>query len=48
MAYKLKTALGKAIYRARKCTVEPVMGIIKEVAYRAPPVLVARGTGGGW
>jgi transposase len=31
MAYKLKTALGKAIYKARKCTVEPVIGIIKEV-----------------
>jgi transposase len=31
MAYKLKTALGKAIYRLRKCTVEPVIGIIKEV-----------------
>jgi Transposase DDE domain len=31
MAYKLKTSLGKAIYRARKCTVEPVIGIIKEV-----------------
>jgi Transposase DDE domain len=31
MAYKLKTAVGKAIYRARKCTVEPVIGIIKEV-----------------
>jgi transposase len=31
MAYKLKTALGKAIYRARKCTVEPVLGIITEV-----------------
>src|SRR6266516_4480611 len=31
MAYKLKTALGKAIYRARKYTVEPVIGIIKEV-----------------
>ncbi len=31
MAYKLKTTLGKAIYRARKCTVEPVIGIIKEV-----------------
>jgi len=31
MAYKLKTALGKAIYGARKCTVEPVLGIIKEV-----------------
>ena len=31
MAYKLRTALGKAIYGARKCTVEPVIGIIKEV-----------------
>jgi transposase len=31
MAYKLKTVLGQAIYRARKCTVEPVIGIIKEV-----------------
>jgi transposase len=31
MAYKLQTALGRAIYAARKCTVEPVIGIIKEV-----------------
>jgi hypothetical protein len=31
MAYKLRTALGKAIYGARKCTVEPVIGIIKEI-----------------
>ncbi|HTD19161.1 MAG TPA: transposase [Ktedonobacteraceae bacterium] len=31
MAYKLKTAIGQAIYRVRKCTVEPVIGIIKEV-----------------
>jgi len=31
MAYKLKTAAGEAIYRLRKCTVEPVIGIIKEV-----------------
>jgi hypothetical protein len=31
MAYKLRTALGKAIYGARKCSVEPVIGIIKEV-----------------
>jgi transposase len=31
MAYKLNTAVGKAIYRARKCTVEPVLGIITEV-----------------
>jgi hypothetical protein len=31
MAYRLQTAAGKAIYRLRKCTVEPVIGIIKEV-----------------
>jgi hypothetical protein len=30
MASKLKTEAGKAIYRLRKCTVEPVIGIIKE------------------
>jgi hypothetical protein len=30
MAYKLKTDEGQAIYRLRKCTVEPVIGIIKE------------------
>ncbi len=30
-AYKLHTAVGKAIYRLRKCTVEPVVGVIKEV-----------------
>lgn len=30
MAYKLKTDMGKAIYRLRKCTGEPVIGIIKE------------------
>ena len=31
MAYKLTTAAGKAIYRRRKCTIEPVFGQIKEV-----------------
>ncbi len=31
MAYQLQTEIGKAIYRLRKCTVEPVIGIIKEV-----------------
>jgi hypothetical protein len=30
MAYKLRTSIGQAIYRLRKCTVEPVIGIIKE------------------
>ena len=31
MAYQLQTEIGKRIYRLRKCTVEPVIGIIKEV-----------------
>ncbi len=31
MAYQLRTDIGQAIYRLRKCTVEPVIGIIKEV-----------------
>lgn len=31
MAYKLQTAVGQALYRLRKSTVEPVIGIIKEV-----------------
>ena len=31
MAYKLKTVVGQALYRLRKCTVEPVIGIVKEV-----------------
>jgi hypothetical protein len=31
MAYKLRTEIGQAVYRLRKCTVEPVIGIIKEV-----------------
>lgn len=30
MAYKLRTEIGQAIYRLRKCTVEPVIGLIKE------------------
>ena len=31
MAYKLQTEIGRAIYRLRKMTVEPVVGLIKEV-----------------
>jgi transposase len=31
MAYKLRTEVGQAIYRLRKSTVEPVIGIIKEI-----------------
>jgi transposase len=31
MAYKLQTDIGQAIYRLRKSTIEPVIGIIKEI-----------------
>jgi len=31
MAYKLHSPAGKAIYRLRKCTVEPVFGIVKAI-----------------
>ena len=31
MAYKLQTQIGQTIYRLRKCTVEPIIGIIKEI-----------------
>lgn len=31
MAYKLQTDTGQAIYRLHKSTIEPVIGIIKEV-----------------
>ena len=31
MAYKLQTDIGQAIYRLRKSTIEPTIGIIKEV-----------------
>jgi hypothetical protein len=30
MVYKLQTEEGKAFYGLRKCTVEPIIGIIKE------------------
>ena len=31
LKHRLKTVAGKAIYATRKCTVEPVFGIIKSV-----------------
>ncbi len=31
IAYQLQTQIGQAIYRLRKCTVAPVIGLIKEV-----------------
>lgn len=49
MAYKLKTAAGKVIYGARKCTVEPVIGIIKEVlGFRQFSLRGVRAAAGEW
>lgn len=49
MAYKLKTAIGNAIYRLRKCTVEPVIGIIKEVmGFRQFSLRGEQAAGGEW
>jgi hypothetical protein len=31
MTYRLRTTAGRALYARRKCTVEPVFGIIKAV-----------------
>ncbi len=49
MAYKLRTEVGKAIYRLRKCTVEPVIGIIKEVlGFRQFSLRGEQAAGGEW
>jgi transposase len=49
MAYKLRTAIGQAIYRLRKCTVEPVIGIIKEVlGFRQFSLRGLRAAAGEW
>ena len=49
MAYKLQTAIGKAIYGLRKCTVEPVIGIIKEVlGFRQFSLRGLAGAAGEW
>ena len=49
MAYKLRTEVGRAIYRLRKCTVEPVIGIIKEVlGFRQFSLRGIAGAAGEW
>jgi transposase len=49
MAYKLHTQEGQAIYRARKRTVEPVIGIIKEVlGFRQFSLRGERAAAGEW
>ena len=49
MAYKLRTAVGHAIYRLRKCTIEPVIGVIKEVlGFRQGSLRGVAGAAGEW
>jgi transposase len=49
MAYKLRTEAGRAIYRLRKCTVEPVIGVIKEVlGFRQFSLRGVAGAAGEW
>lgn len=49
MAYSLKTEIGKAIYRLRKCTVEPVIGIIKKtLGFRQFSLRGYEGVSGEW
>lgn len=48
-AAKLRTGIGKAIYRLGKSTVEPVIGIIKEViGFRQFSLRGIEGAGGEW
>jgi len=49
MAFKLQTEPGREIYRLRKCTVEPVIGIIKEVlGFRQFSLRGLRAAAGEW
>ncbi|HEY8884624.1 MAG TPA: transposase [Chloroflexota bacterium] len=49
MASKLQTEIGKAIYAARKWTVEPLIGIIKEVlGFRQFSLRGQQGAAGEW
>ena len=49
LAYKLRTEIGKALYRLRKSTVEPVIGIIKEtLGFRQFSLRGLFAAGGEW
>ena len=49
MAYKLQTEIGRVIYRLRKCTVDPVFEIIKEVlGFRQFSLRGLTGAAGEW
>ena len=49
MAYKLRTAIGKQLYGLRKSTVEPVIGIVKEIlGFRQFSLRGAAAVAGEW
>lgn len=49
MAYKLRTEIGNALYRLRKSTVEPAIGIIKEIlGFRQFSLRGLLAAGGEW
>jgi hypothetical protein len=49
MAYKLQTEIGGAIYRLRQCTVEPVLGMIKDIlGFRQFSLRGLRAAAGEW
>jgi transposase len=49
MAYKLRTAIGRQLYGLRKSTVEPVIGIIKEIlGFRQFSLRGAKAVAGEW
>jgi hypothetical protein len=49
MAYKLQTEMGGAIYRLRTCTVEPVLGIIKDIlGFRQCSLRGLQAAAGAW
>jgi hypothetical protein len=49
MAYKLQTEIGGAIYRLRQWTVEPVLGMIKDIwGFRPCSLRGVRAAAGAW
>ncbi len=49
MAHTLKTKQGRALYGKRKCAVEPVFGIIKQVmGFRQPSLRGLQAASGEW
>ena len=49
MAHALKTKPGRALYGQRKCTVEPVFGVIKQImGFRQFSLRGLQATSGAW